>query len=95
MNPRKGLVLDANILMRAVLGRRVRGKRVPDTLTPLTPLLLFMAPSLSNTVYVSAHVFVKRKMHFSGNYIWLVFIRMRKRSRIIERFPLAFQSAHV
>jgi hypothetical protein len=24
MNPRKGLVLDANILMRAVLGRRVR-----------------------------------------------------------------------
>jgi len=25
MNPRKGLVLDANILMRAVLGRRVRG----------------------------------------------------------------------
>jgi len=23
MNPRKGLVLDANILMRAVLGRRV------------------------------------------------------------------------
>ena len=25
MNARKGLVLDANILMRAVLGRRVRG----------------------------------------------------------------------
>jgi len=24
MNPRKGLVLDANILIRAVLGRRVR-----------------------------------------------------------------------
>ncbi len=24
MSPRKGLVLDANILMRAVLGRRVR-----------------------------------------------------------------------
>jgi hypothetical protein len=24
MNPRKGLVLDANILLRAVLGRRVR-----------------------------------------------------------------------
>ena len=24
MNPRKGLVLDANILMGAVLGRRVR-----------------------------------------------------------------------
>jgi hypothetical protein len=38
MNPRRGLVLDANILMPAVLGQRVRG--LLETYEDVTPLLL-------------------------------------------------------
>jgi len=38
MNPRRGLVLDANILMRAVLGHGVRG--LLEAYEDVTPLLL-------------------------------------------------------
>jgi predicted nucleic acid-binding protein len=43
MNPRKGLVLDANILMRAVLGRRVRGllETYEDAATLYSPDVCF------------------------------------------------------
>ncbi|MGO9274640.1 MAG: PIN domain-containing protein [Terriglobia bacterium] len=43
MNPRKGLVLDANILMRAVLGRRVRQllETYEDTVSFYSPDVCF------------------------------------------------------
>jgi predicted nucleic acid-binding protein len=43
MNPRRGLVLDANILMRAVLGRRVREllERYEDSATFYSPDVCF------------------------------------------------------
>ena len=43
MNPRTGLVLDANILMRAVLGRRVREllERYEDSATFYSPDVCF------------------------------------------------------
>jgi predicted nucleic acid-binding protein len=43
MNPRRGLVLDANILMRAVLGRRVREllERYEDSATFYSPEVSF------------------------------------------------------
>ena len=43
MNPRKGLVLDANVLMRAALGRRVREllKRYEDVATFYSPDVCF------------------------------------------------------
>jgi predicted nucleic acid-binding protein len=43
MNPRRGLVLDANILMRAVLGRRVREllERYEDSTTFYSPDVCF------------------------------------------------------
>ena len=43
MNPRKGLVLDANILMRAVLARRVREllEAYEDVATFYTPDISF------------------------------------------------------
>jgi hypothetical protein len=52
-----------------------------------------MAPSLSNTLYVSAHVVVKRKMHPKRNYIRLVFIDIRERSGMIERKRLTSSRA--
>ncbi len=44
MNPRKGLVLDANILMRAVLGRRVHEllKRYEDVAAFYSPDICFV-----------------------------------------------------
>ena len=46
MNPRRGLVLDANILMRAVLGRRVREllERYEDSATFYSPTSALMTP---------------------------------------------------
>jgi hypothetical protein len=43
MNPQRGLVLDANILMRAVLGRRVREllERYEDSATFYSPDVCF------------------------------------------------------
>jgi predicted nucleic acid-binding protein len=43
MSPRRGLVLDANILMRAVLGRRVREllERYEDSATFYSPDVCF------------------------------------------------------
>jgi len=63
MNPRRGLVLDANILMRAVLGRRVREllERYEDSATFYSPDVCF-----NDARHYSSQILEKRGLNVAS-----------------------------